>query len=141
QVSSMAVHDLREARCPEKRIDLPRLAFHRCGDRSIVQHHDSLCRTQLGKRSLELQRLLDAGMNKRLDLWLAESCEDSTSEPADESFCPCETHAVALISTPIKHLDALLREHSHKVAFVAALVIVIAEHNDCRKPQSHQHVQ
>src|SRR5215510_15143142 len=125
----VAIDDLSQAATAQVRKDFRWLSAYRVHDRGIVSDHHPLLGAQHGKRTLQLQSLIDRGLNKALQLRLAKRSEYAASKASEKSFGAGEADPIALVSAAIEDLDAFSRRHFHQLFGLATLIVMISQHS------------
>src|SRR5215831_16890230 len=106
-----------------------------------MKYDNSLWRSQLRHRPLQLQSFINACANKGFDLLLAKGGQHTSPESANETLGTRKTYPVSFVRATIEHLDSFLRHHSHELGLAIAFKVMVSEHCDRGESEPHQHIQ
>src|ERR1700758_4983219 len=128
QVGAVTIHDLRQSRVSEERVNLLCFACDCGGNGRVVQDHNSLGRSELRHGTFQLDRFVNRSLHKSLDLALAECSQYPAAETPDEAFGAGKAYAVSFVACAVQHFDSRARHHPLQFGFLTAFVIVISQH-------------
>src|SRR4051794_24605515 len=112
--------------------NLQRLTRERVYDRGIMEPRNAALRAERSQPVLELARLVQCLVDKRLDDRLAERRQLAASEPAEEALDPGKAHSLDFGRLLIENGHSGLMEDRADFFRLTAFVVMIAEHPEHR---------
>src|SRR5215469_6841164 len=100
-----------------------------------------LWRAQHGQRAFQLERLIQPGLDECFDLFFAEGSQHASAKTARKTFGSGKADAIALITAAVQDLDAFSGHHFDQLLFLAAFIVMVAQHCNNGNTQPHQAIE